>query len=63
METVWVTGKYYFGQRTPVCDKTSKRVKQDIRNQEQIVDSVSPTDRWTNRKNKLRIRAILENVH
>jgi len=63
VEAAWVTRKYYFRQRILVCSRINKRVERDVRNQEQIVDGIPPTDRWTDRKGESRTRAILENVH
>jgi len=34
MEIAQVTGKHYFGQRTPVCGRINMRVKWDVRDKE-----------------------------
>ena len=60
METAWVTRKCGVRQRTPVCSRTDQRVELNARNRNEVVNSVPPTNRWTDRTNEPRVGAILE---
>jgi len=63
MEVAWTTREYSVRQRTPVCGRVNKGVEQDVGNRDKTVNSIPPTNRWANRKNKPRIITISLVLH
>ena len=58
MEVVQATGECNIGQRATVCSGVNERVKSDVRNRNKVINGIPPTDRWVNRMNKSRVRAV-----
>ena len=58
MEVAWITGERGIGQRTLVCGRIDKGVKQDVRNKDEIVNCISSPNGWTNREDELRTGAV-----
>ena len=45
MKIVYVAEECNFGQRISVCSRIDKETKQNVRNQNKVVDILSPTNR------------------
>ena len=63
MEVAQITGKHSVRLRTSICSGFDKRVKQDVRDKDEVVDSIPSTDRWANRTYESRVRAVFEVFH
>ena len=46
--------------RAPVCNRVDERIEQDARDRNEVVDSISPTNRWADRTDKPRVRTVLD---
>jgi len=47
---------------TSICGRFDERVKQDVRNKDEVVNSVPPTNGWANRTYESGIGAVFEVV-
>ena len=45
MEVAWITRKHSIRLGTPICGRFDERVEQDVRNKDEVVDSIPPTIR------------------
>ena len=63
METTWNIQKDSQQQRTTIHIQVHRRVYQSTRNQVTIIDSVSFSNRWSNKKDKPRDRNIFMTLH
>jgi len=63
MEVAWITRKHNIRSRTSICGKFDKRVKQDVRNKDKVVNSVPLINRWANKMHELGVGAVFEVFH
>ena len=60
MEIAQITRKHSVGLRTLICSGFDKRVEQDVRNKDEVVDGIPPTDGWANRMYESGVGAVSE---
>ena len=60
MEVAWITGKHSIRSGTSICGRFDKRVKQDVRNKDKVVDGIPPTNGWANRTYESGVGAVFE---
>ena len=63
MEVAQVTGKHRVRLRASICSRFDKRAEQDVRNKNEVVNSVPPTDRWANGTYESGVGAVSEVFH
>jgi len=63
MEVTWTSRKYCIRQRSIVCSGNDEEAELIIRNSNKTLNSLSPTDRWANRKDQPRIKTVFEGLH
>ena len=63
IEVAWITGKHSVRSRTSICGRFDERVEQDVRNKDEVINSIPPTDRWANRTYESGVRVVFEVFH
>ena len=63
MEVAWVTREHSIGLETSICGRFDERVEQDVRNRDEVVDSILPTNGWANRTYESRVGVVFEVFH
>ena len=63
MIAVWLARKHHYGQKSTVHSRDDKGVEFNVGSWYKVVDSLLPTNRWTDGKNKSKARTISENVY
>ena len=63
MEVVQVTGKHCVGSRASICGRFDKRVEQDVRNKDEVVNGVPLTDGWANGTYESGVGAVSKDFH
>ena len=63
MKVAWIAREYSVRLRTSICGRIDKEVKQNVGDKDKVVNSVPPTNRWTDRTYESRSRTVLEVFH
>ena len=63
MEVVQITREHSIRLGTSICGRFDKRVEQDVRNKDKVVDGIPPTNRWANGTYELGVGAVFEVFH
>jgi len=63
MEIAQITRKHSVRLRTSIRGGFDEKVEQDVRNKDEVVDGIPPTDRWANRMYELGVGAVFEVFH
>ena len=63
MKITWSSRKYHIGQRGAVCSRNNKRIERVIGDLNKAVNSLSFSNRWTNRKDQSGARTIPEGLY
>jgi len=54
VKVAWITRKCGVRQRSSVCDRIDKGVEQNVGDQDKVINSVPPTNRWADKTNEPR---------
>jgi len=60
MKVARITGKHCVGSRASICGRFDKRVEQDVRNKDEVVNGVLPTNGWANRMYESEVGAVFK---
>jgi len=60
MEVTWIAGEYCVRSRTSAHSGVDKRVEQDVRNKDEVVNGIPPTNRWANGTYESGVGAVFE---
>ena len=63
MEVTWIAREYCVRLRTLFCGGFDKRVEQDVRDKDKVVNGVPPTNRWANGTYESGVGAVFEVFH
>ena len=63
MEVARVTKKHHVGLRASICSRIDKRAEQNVRNRNEVVNSIPLTDKWTNKIYESGVGAVSEDFH
>ena len=63
MEIVQITREHSISSGTSICSRFDKRVEQDVRNKDEVVDSIPPINGWANRTYESGVGAVFEVFH
>ena len=63
MEATWITREYCVGLRTSVCSRFDKRVEQDVRDKDEVVNSIPSTNRWKDRMYESGVGGVFKVFH
>ena len=62
MKVAWITRKHSIGPGTSICSRFDKRVEQDVRNKDEVVNGIPPTNGWANGTYESGVGAVFEVV-
>ena len=60
MEVAQITREHSIRSETSICGGFDKGIEQDVRNKNEVVNSVPPTDGWANRMNESEVGTVSE---
>ena len=63
MEVAWITRKHSIRSETSICGRFDERVEQNIRNKDEVVNGIPPTNRWANGTYESGVGAVFEVLH